>query len=145
MVSKTFEKDLNLLVDDAEERAVAAKQLREIALRHPDLLRQAAKLLGGDRDSAECASASKISSRPRTRTTPTDAVRQWLKDHPEGGTSGTIVNEVLSRVRTSSDKPASVVYSTIAVMKRKREIVAEKQDEGPAIYKPAPSKNGTAH
>ncbi|MCI0332615.1 MAG: hypothetical protein L0228_05270 [Planctomycetes bacterium] len=144
MSGKAFEKNLDLLVEDAEERAKAAKQLRDIALRHPDLLRQAVELLDAKTETTE---PPKVPTR-RIRQTPTAAVRQWLREHKEGGTAGDIVKGVIGRVRSESKDPTSVLYATVSVLKRQGELEVVERPGQSAIYRLAHDRamqNGTAH
>lgn len=134
--------NLDLFVEDAEERAKAAKQLRDIAIKYPDMFRQICKCC------AEPSSASDPSEPPRiarrTRMPPTQAVRQWLRDHADGGSRSEIVAGVIDRVRTESDDPRQVINAAITVLTRNGEIVAVARPGERNLYRFA-SNNGVAN
>jgi hypothetical protein len=132
--------NLDLLVEDAEERAKAAKQLRDIANRFPDLLKQVCMYSSGTADAPETNGSANTPLRKR-RMPPTEAVRRFLQNCPEGATRKDIVAGVMGKMKSKAGRPADVINASITVLKRKLEIEAEAKDGGLTIYKLA-HKNG---
>lgn len=53
---------------------------------------------------------------------PTDAVRELLRRHPEGMRPSHVVHALTGKVRTTSDRPAKLLYSVLGTLKKSGEV-----------------------
>ena len=121
-----LQRALRLVTTEEEGRAVAAKQIQEIAGQYPDLFERYARqfIEFVDEPGTDLATnpAPVIRLLPgNDKMTPTDAIFKWLDQYKEG-TPNEIVRALIHRIETDSESPASIVYSTLGSLKKRGKV-----------------------
>jgi len=110
---------IDKLVRDAEERAKAARQLRDIFTQYPDLFNQFA----GSKES-NGAPVAKKPRKPRKKNQPiTQIVIDYLQSKP-GSNAAAIAEALHDQIKTSAENPKKVVYATLSSLLRRRKITS---------------------
>ena len=118
------------LVTEESGRIQAAKQLGDIARQYPDLVQRFAERL---RDDTGVGNRSSPARHKYAGMPTTQAVLKWLKDNEEGR-AGELVEALADQIVTTSDKPANVIYSTLASLEGRKKIESYEGEDGEKVY-----------
>jgi hypothetical protein len=117
------------LVQRAEERAKAARQLRDIWTEHPDLFTQFVDSCGQN------GSAPKAGRQPvkGKRESTARMVLNFIRLNP-ASTAAEVADAIVDGVQTTMDNPKKAIYASLATLKRHKKLSAETDDDGAQRY-----------
>lgn len=121
------------MLAEEEGRSLALKQLEQIAAKYPDLLATIATRLAANGEDGSYLENEEHEEELERYSSPTDAVREWLRENGEGTTSD-IVDSLADRIDTESGNPRGVLYSTISSLKHRNKLKVRTNRDGSYVY-----------
>lgn len=121
--------NLDRIIQDEMDRSEAAQTLKGIAQRFPDLFEKVARAFLGQRKLVDEVNEKMSEIRAQQKMSPTEAVLDWLKDNGPG-TSSMISSDLADKIETKSDKPSTIIHSTLSSLERRGMVESFKNKNG---------------